>query len=203
MLQRFWMNYDYYYYSDSFKSTIIKKDPTNLYLNNIDTYFTPNTFKDGKRSEPAIASLNSFYVDFDCGRDQDGNYFPTNQVNEFKNQTRERLEHFPKYTALIETRNGYHVYCFIRAEDHHMSDDVIKIILSKLDKIDAKQDTQAAQLSEINVKLASIEEKQHQQERINLEVENLKELKDQGLGIKSVFAWLTAIGMSLVALFKN
>lgn len=84
-----------------------------------------------------------------------------------------------------------------------MSDDVIKIILSKLDKIDAKQDTQAAQLSEINVKLASIEEKQHQQERINLEVENLKELKDQGLGIKSVLAWLIAIGMSLVALFKN
>ena len=84
-----------------------------------------------------------------------------------------------------------------------MSDDVIKIILSKLDKIDAKQDTQAAQLSEINVKLASIEEKQHQQERINLEVENLKELKDQGLGIKSVLAWLIAIGMSLVALFIN
>ena len=84
-----------------------------------------------------------------------------------------------------------------------MSDDVIKIILSKLDKIDAKQDTQAAQLSEINVKLASIEEKQHQQERINLEVENLKELKDQGLGIKSVLAWLIAIGMSLVALFKD
>jgi hypothetical protein len=84
-----------------------------------------------------------------------------------------------------------------------VSDDVIKIILSKLDKIDAKQDTQAAQLSEINVKLASIEEKQHQQERINLEVENLKELKDQGLGIKSVLAWLIAIGMSLVALFKN
>jgi hypothetical protein len=84
-----------------------------------------------------------------------------------------------------------------------VSDDVIKIILSKLDKIDAKQDTQAAQLSEINVKLASIEEKQHQQERINLEVENLKELKDQGLGIKSVLAWLIAIGMSLFALFKN
>jgi len=84
-----------------------------------------------------------------------------------------------------------------------VSDDVIKIILSKLDKIDAKQDTQAAQLSEINVKLASIEEKQHQQERINLEVENLKELKDQGLGIKSVLAWLIAIGMSLVALFKD
>jgi hypothetical protein len=112
---------NYYYYSDSFKPTMIKKDPTNLYLNKIDTYFTPNTFKDGKRSEPAIVSLNAFYVDFDCGRDKDGNYFNIKTVNAFKEKVRDRLKHFPKHTALIETRNGYHVYWFIRAEDHHMS----------------------------------------------------------------------------------
>lgn len=81
-----------------------------------------------------------------------------------------------------------------------MSDEVVKIILNKLNQIDFKQDAQADQLSAINSKLAAIEEKQKYQDKINDEVQNLQELKDQGMGAKSVIAWIVSIGLSLIAL---
>jgi 2-oxoglutarate dehydrogenase complex dehydrogenase (E1) component-like enzyme len=84
-----------------------------------------------------------------------------------------------------------------------MPDEVVRIILNKLNQIDSKQDAQADQLSAINSKLATIEEKQKFQEKVNDEVENLKELKEQGLGVKSVLAWLLAMALSLIALFKS
>lgn len=83
-----------------------------------------------------------------------------------------------------------------------MTDDVIHIILCKLDKIDAKQDAQAAQLAQINERLAAMEEKQRQQEKINAEVDSLHELKNKGMGVKAVIAWLIATGISIIALFR-
>lgn len=83
-----------------------------------------------------------------------------------------------------------------------MTDDVIHVILLKLDKIDAKQDAQAAQLSQIAERLAAMEEKQRQQEKINAEVDSLHELKNQGIGARAVIAWLTTTVIALAALFK-
>lgn len=85
----------------------------------------------------------------------------------------------------------------------NMTDDVIHIILCKLDKIDAKQDAQAAQLTQISERLAAMEEKQRQQEKINAEVDSLHELKNKGMGARAVVAWLVTTSIALAALFRS
>lgn len=81
-----------------------------------------------------------------------------------------------------------------------MADDVIKIIISKLDRIETKQDQQAAQLGKIAERLAAIEVKQAQQDKINEKVCNLEEVKDRGTGAKNILAWIVATGISIAAL---
>ena len=116
------------YYSDNFKPSTIKKDPVDLYLDKVDVYFTPNTMpaggrtknkREGKVSDPI--ALNCFFCDFDAGKDVSGNYLPMAQVDEFKAGVMDRLKQFPKYTAIDETKNGYHVYWFIKEEDKQMN----------------------------------------------------------------------------------
>ncbi|MGL5271290.1 MAG: hypothetical protein ACRC7I_12360 [Selenomonadaceae bacterium] len=84
-----------------------------------------------------------------------------------------------------------------------MADDVIKIILNKLDRIETKQDQQAAQLTSIAERLAAIEVKQVQQDRINEKVCSLEEVKDRGTGAKNVLAWIVTTGISIVALISG
>lgn len=82
-----------------------------------------------------------------------------------------------------------------------MSDDVIKIILSKLDRIESKQDTQAAQWAGLAERLASIEAKQSQQDRINDKVNALEETADKANGAKSATGWIVATAVSIAAVF--
>lgn len=81
-----------------------------------------------------------------------------------------------------------------------MSEDVIKIIINKLDRIETKQDQQAAQLGKIAERLAAIEVKQAQQDKINEKVCRLEETADKGTGAKNVLAWLVTTGISIIAL---
>ena len=81
-----------------------------------------------------------------------------------------------------------------------MSEDVIKIIINKLDRIETKQDQQAAQLGKIAERLAAIEVKQAQQDKINEKVCSLEETTDKGTGAKNVLAWLVTTGISIIAL---
>ena len=83
-----------------------------------------------------------------------------------------------------------------------MSDNIIKLILNKLDRIEEKQDKQAEQTSKILERLAKIEEKQRQQDKINEKVNALETIKDKGAGIKIILAWLISIALSVLAFLK-
>jgi len=82
-----------------------------------------------------------------------------------------------------------------------VSDDVIKIILSKLDRIESKQDTQASQWAGLAERLAAIETKQTQQDKINEKVNSLEETADKANGAKSATGWIVATAVSIAAVF--
>ncbi len=82
----------------------------NLYEDH-DVYFVANPSKGFKKEDVTLLSTN--FVDLDCGRAKNGKYKTTKEVNAFKKKAMDRiakLPNFPKPTAVVETRNGYHVY---------------------------------------------------------------------------------------------
>ena len=83
-----------------------------------------------------------------------------------------------------------------------MADDVIKMIIDNLRRIEEKQDTHTAQLAKIDSRLAVVEAKMVQQEAINKRVQELEALKDRGLGVKQIVAWLVATGIAVASYFK-
>ena len=79
-----------------------------------DLFFIPNG---GGRKASEITKFNCFFVDFDCGRDENDRYYDANIVKEFKKSTMAKINAFKfKPNALIETRNGYHFYLFIKED---------------------------------------------------------------------------------------
>lgn len=88
-----------------------------------------------------------------------------------------------------------------------MNDDVVKIILSKLDKIELKQTDQETLLRSISERIARLEERQDTYDAKLLENEKaLKELeivKNEGIGAKNVIGWFITIVISVIALFES
>lgn len=88
-----------------------------------------------------------------------------------------------------------------------MNDDVVKIILSKLDKIELKQDDQETLLRSISERIAKLEQRQDTYDAKLLENEKaLKELetvKNEGVGAKNVVGWLITVVISVIALFES
>lgn len=83
-----------------------------------------------------------------------------------------------------------------------MADDVIKMIIENLRRIEEKQDTHTAQLAKIDSRLAVVEAKMAQQEAINRRVQELEALKDRGIGVKQIVAWMIATGIAVASYFK-
>ncbi|MGC7873708.1 CHC2 zinc finger domain-containing protein [Desulfosporosinus sp. SYSU MS00001] len=80
---------------------------------NFNIYFVVNS---GGYSSVDITQINSVFIDFDCGKDQNGDYHPTNVVQQFKAAKLQVIDDFElKPTAIIETRNGFHVYWFVQS----------------------------------------------------------------------------------------
>lgn len=78
-----------------------------------DTYFLPNQSDDYKATKPKnedITEYRSWFLDIDAGRDEDGKYFSLDKVVERKAKMIEVINALPTPTAVIDTRNGYHVY---------------------------------------------------------------------------------------------
>jgi len=88
-----------------------------------------------------------------------------------------------------------------------MNDDVVKIILSKLDKIELKQTDQETLLRSISERIARLEERQDTYDAKLLENEKaLKELeivKNEGIGAKNVIGWFITIVISVIALLES
>jgi len=84
------------------------------YLNitkDADIYFIPNT---GGTKNSQITQINSSFIDWDAGRNSQGNYFPIEIVAQKKQEFLQQIDIFPyRPTYVIETRNGYHVYWFL------------------------------------------------------------------------------------------
>ena len=74
-------------------------------------YFTVNS--GGTRKEE-INKINAFYIDCDCGRDSNGNYFDLEIIKQYKENTLKKVQEFGLVPSLIvDTRNGYHIYWLI------------------------------------------------------------------------------------------
>lgn len=80
---------------------------TNLWL----TPNTSNQYKDGKKKVKGedITDFNSWFLDIDAGK-VNGKYLPLDEVARRKEKMRAVISALPESTAVIETRNGYHVY---------------------------------------------------------------------------------------------
>jgi hypothetical protein len=74
-------------------------------------YFAVNS---GGTHNVDIKKINAVFIDFDCGKDENNNYFPLTYTKEFKKQCVEKVKNF-KFTPsiIVETRNGIHSYWLI------------------------------------------------------------------------------------------
>ncbi len=81
-----------------------------------DVYFTPNHVGGARRTEDAVDGLWNFFIDLDAGKDENGNYMQLGAVDERKKEMMARILKMPKATAVVETRNGYHVYWAMKPE---------------------------------------------------------------------------------------
>ena len=82
-----------------------------------DLWFTPNRvpddqFRSGRKKAAAkeITQYNNWYVDIDAGKDDNNNYYDLAEVNRRKQDMLAVIKCLPEPTAIVETRNGYHVY---------------------------------------------------------------------------------------------
>lgn len=80
---------------------------TNLWL----TPNTSNQYKDGRKKVKGedITDFNSWFLDIDAGK-ENGKYLPLDEVARRKEKMRAVISALPEPTAVVETRNGYHVY---------------------------------------------------------------------------------------------
>lgn len=80
---------------------------TNLWL----TPNTSNQYEDGRKKVKGedITDFNSWFLDIDAGK-ENGKYLPLDEVARRKEKMRAVISALPEPTAVIETRNGYHVY---------------------------------------------------------------------------------------------
>jgi hypothetical protein len=78
---------------------------------NFDIYFTVNS---GGTKQTEINKINAVFIDFDCGRNKQKEYYPIEYVNEYKQKQLQIINQFNyKPSAIIETRNGLHVYWLV------------------------------------------------------------------------------------------
>ena len=79
-----------------------------------DLFFIPNS---GGRLSSEITKINTFYVDIDCGKDKNKKYYDGKTVKKFKKCMMEKIDAFEfRPNTITETRNGYHLYWFIKEE---------------------------------------------------------------------------------------
>lgn len=95
--------------------------PTHEYSDKRDMYFQVNTSSCAliakKYSNDEIDTVNSWYVDIDGGKDKDGNYWGNLEIATRKLAMRRVIATLPTPTAVVATRNGYHVYWSVKNEE--------------------------------------------------------------------------------------
>ena len=78
-----------------------------------DIYFavnTPSQYLDSKPKNSDIVNYNAWFIDIDCGKDENGRYFTVEEVEKRKAAMRDVISALPPATYVNTTRNGYHIY---------------------------------------------------------------------------------------------
>ena len=82
-----------------------------------DLWFTPNRvadaeFRNGRKKAAAkeISIYNDWFLDIDAGKDDNNNYYDLAEVERRKKDMLAVIALLPEPTAIVETRNGYHIY---------------------------------------------------------------------------------------------
>lgn len=92
---------------------------------NGDIYYIVNS---GGKKDNKINKFNASFIDLDCGRDEQGNYFSLDVVQKYKNEKFNEISNFKlKPTLIVETRNGYHVYWVYEVNENIDSEKWTKI----------------------------------------------------------------------------
>lgn len=82
-------------------------------------------------------------------------------------------------------------------------DELTNIIMASLNRIESKLDNHGTEISTMAQRLAIVEAKLQQQSLVNQQVQELVSMKDKGVGVKIVGAWLiTTIVAIWGAFFK-
>jgi len=76
-----------------------------------DIYFVVNS---GGTKQDEINKINAFYIDCDCGRDDNKKYCDLETVNQYKQRVLQRVQDFGLVPSfIVDTRNGYHIYWLV------------------------------------------------------------------------------------------
>ena len=82
-----------------------------------DLWFAPNriddaAYTDGRKKAAGkeITQYNNWYLDIDAGKDDNNNYYALDEVERRKKDMLMVIALLPEPTAIVETRNGYHIY---------------------------------------------------------------------------------------------
>lgn len=84
-----------------------------------------------------------------------------------------------------------------------MSEDIVNVIMASLARIEAKLDAHGIDISNNGQRLAVLEAKMIQQEKVNEQVAQLMSVRDQGIGIKAVVGWLITTAIAIGSYFKQ
>lgn len=80
---------------------------------NTNTFYLVNDtidYKDKKPNNADITEYRSLFIDMDIGKDTEGKYYPEDIAIEKKKELLKIINLIKHKTAVIETRNGYHIY---------------------------------------------------------------------------------------------
>lgn len=93
------------------------KDKLSLFNDmNFNIYFTVNS---GGTKHHEINKINAVFIDLDCGRDKNKQYYSIEHVKKYKDKQLRKIKEFPiQPTVIVETRNGLHVYWLLKERDN-------------------------------------------------------------------------------------
>ena len=81
---------------------------------NYECYFVVNT---GGYKNTDIERINAVFIDLDCGRNDNGQYYPLNTVSEYKQKMLNELDGYEnKPTYIVQTRNGLQCYWVVSSD---------------------------------------------------------------------------------------
>jgi hypothetical protein len=99
-------NFPKSYYYDEIENELRKYNEQGYNI-----YFTVNS---GGTKKNQINKINAFFIDCDCGRDDNDNYFDLETVKQYKEKKLQRVQEFELQPSfIVDTRNGYHIYWLV------------------------------------------------------------------------------------------